>query len=450
MKHEAGRDDLRREIDESLSFLDSRPSLHYSIMKKIEGERTVKKKLSVATVLMIVLLLACTVALAATYLWQDYLIDVKRQEYSVGDYCDWPDAMRITLASDLVQMGHIPHSEQTEILLDASVPEPERAAAADSLILALIGETDVREVHSNTITFAIMGYMDTWTPAQRAWWYGITEQLTDTGATDTIIAPTEDDLPEQEAIAIARDAIIEAYGFPDGFLDNLHPVATLYVTDQRPEYRRWLVQFMQYKEGTYHYLEHEWAAVVDENGQVIADPDVSILYPGTTPEPSEPDNQDDQPAYIKKYLEYAVTEDYNPFWQWPYQTKAACSAELWPMVAELESMNREIAMATIYRYGLPGESDLSHDEAFTIAQNCLRTEYGLDDATIAAYSTAHEAFDVTHPEDKLWKFVFYNADDWYGMRYSVRVHAETGEIVFHESFPWQLMLQDTLYDQKYY
>ena len=70
--------------------------------------------------------------------------------------------------------------------------------------------------------------------------------------------------------------------------------------------------------------------------------------------------------------------------------------------------------------------------------------------TIAAYSTAHEAFDVTHPGDKLWKFVFYNADDWYGTYYSVRVHAETGEIVFHESFPWKMMLQDTLYDQKYY
>ena len=76
---------IRQEIDAELSFLDSRPSLHYDIMREIKGEKVVKKKISVGLVFVLVMLLAGTVALAASLLWQDYVPQMKQTEHEMGD-----------------------------------------------------------------------------------------------------------------------------------------------------------------------------------------------------------------------------------------------------------------------------------------------------------------------------------------------------------------------------
>ena len=48
MKYDTQPDNIiRQEINAELSFLDSRPSLHYDIMSQIKGERKVKKKAKV-------------------------------------------------------------------------------------------------------------------------------------------------------------------------------------------------------------------------------------------------------------------------------------------------------------------------------------------------------------------------------------------------------------------
>lgn len=57
---------IRREMDEAFSYLDVRPSLHGAVMRRIEGESVVKRKMSVALVFAIVLMLAlCGMAVAA-------------------------------------------------------------------------------------------------------------------------------------------------------------------------------------------------------------------------------------------------------------------------------------------------------------------------------------------------------------------------------------------------
>ena len=59
MKHdEELRRIIRREFDEAFSDLNDKPSLHNEIMKKIEGERVVKRKISMTLVFAIVMMLA--------------------------------------------------------------------------------------------------------------------------------------------------------------------------------------------------------------------------------------------------------------------------------------------------------------------------------------------------------------------------------------------------------
>ena len=56
---------------------------------------------TVAAILVMVLLLTGTVALAATLLWQDYVPQMKQTEHEFGDYDEWPAARRIQLAKDI-------------------------------------------------------------------------------------------------------------------------------------------------------------------------------------------------------------------------------------------------------------------------------------------------------------------------------------------------------------
>lgn len=65
-RDEMYRSVIQREIDEELSFLNERPSLHTAIMNRIEGEKTVKRKTSMTLVLaaMLVLLLGSMAAAA--------------------------------------------------------------------------------------------------------------------------------------------------------------------------------------------------------------------------------------------------------------------------------------------------------------------------------------------------------------------------------------------------
>ena len=291
-----------------------------------EGVPVVKKKLSLGLVFILILLLTGTVALAATLLWQDYVPQMKQTEHEMGDYVEWPATRRIQLAKDIVAMGYLDESEDTLILSSETATEQDKAAAADRLMLKLTGLEDVKEIHSTLITYAIMGHEDTWTPEQRVWWNGIETMYGDDGATDTLIVPTKDVLSEQDAITIARVAIQEAYGFDDAYMSSLHPVANLYTTDERPDYKRWDIQFKKYREGSSTYVEKVYSAVVDENGEVISDPDVGIDHPAESvarlKDRSEEITNAENPELTKIYEQYGRMVDTRSIWRLTLAEKA--------------------------------------------------------------------------------------------------------------------------------
>jgi len=291
-----------------------------------EGVPVVKKKLSLGLVFILILLLTGTVALAATLLWQDYVPQMKQTEHEMGDYVEWPATRRIQLAKDIVAMGYLDESEDTLILSSETATEQDKAAAADRLMLKLTGLEDVKEIHSTLITYAIMGHEDTWTPEQRVWWNGIETMYGDDGATDTLIVPTEDVLSEEDAIAIARAALREAYGFDDAYMSSLHPVANLYTTDERPDYKRWDIQFKKYREGSSTYVEKVYSVVVDENGEVISDPDVGIDHPAESvarlKDRSKEITNAENPELTKIYEQYGRIVDTRSIWRLTLAEKA--------------------------------------------------------------------------------------------------------------------------------
>ena len=68
---------VRRELDAQFAFLEERPSLRPEILKRIKGERVVKRKISLALVFALVAMLAAMTALAAGLTFSNQF-DVKR------------------------------------------------------------------------------------------------------------------------------------------------------------------------------------------------------------------------------------------------------------------------------------------------------------------------------------------------------------------------------------
>ena len=47
------------------------------------------------------------------------------------------------------------------------------------------------------------------------------------------------------------------------------------MTEQRPVYRRWFIQFQVLREGSDDYVEKYYSCIVDPEGNVIGDPDIN-------------------------------------------------------------------------------------------------------------------------------------------------------------------------------
>lgn len=300
----------------------------------------------------------------------------------------------------------------------------------------------------------------TWTPEERVWQQESDRSKPHNQADDTFVNPTSDDLPEAEAVAIARSAIIQAYGLPEGALDHSRTVSDMYVTNQRPNYRRWFIQFQVLKEGSDDYVERFYSCIVDQEGRVIADPDIDepSLEEKAAAMTAALQKEMDRPDYVKKYLEYFSAHENigGFFWYWPYDVKAVYWQDMQPWINEVPlETDTEVGLTLYYAYGIPSADEFQHDEAIRIARDLIKEKYQLSDAQIEKYYSFCEAFDISGKlfDGNVWKFVFLEEGDrsfYDSPRYWIVLDAKTGNAVIIEDFQWQEFKKDLEYDLKYY
>ena len=300
----------------------------------------------------------------------------------------------------------------------------------------------------------------TWTPEERVWQQESDRSKPHNQANDTFVNPTSDDLPEAEAVAIARSAIIQAYGLPEGALDHSRTVSDMYVTNQRPNYRRWFIQFQVLKEGSDDYVERFYSCIVDQEGRVIADPDIDepSLEEKAAAMTEALQKEMDRPDYVKKYLEYFSAHENigGFFWYWPCDVKAAYWQDMQPWINEVPlETDTEVGLTLYYAYGIPSADEFQHDEAIRIARDLIKEKYQLSDAQIEKYYSFCEAFDISGKlfDGNVWKFAFVEEGDrsfYDSPRYWIVLDAKTGNAVIIEDFQWQEFKKDLEYDLKYY
>ena len=457
---------IKHVIDKGLSGLQVDSLRMNQILSKAKGGEPVKRKLPLVLVAALVALSIALTAAAATLLWEHYVLEMKQKEKSQGAYVTWPVDDKVALVKNLSEMGYIEESEQVKTLLSQATPEEEKGALADQLMLALTGQKDVREIYSDLITYALLGPEDFWTSAQRVWWTHAINSVRDTSQDpDELVLPLGHEVPEAEAIEIARAAIIQVFEMAPGALDQAQPVADLYTTKARPDYRRWMVQFKFYKEGTSTWTERVYFTVVDEKGEVIADPDVgtpSLEEMAASYKELEALKKASKPPIIQTYINYVEQENYAPFWDWSLEAKAAFSREIRPMMAQAEKQGElkqyftqegrviaggNLSLYTAFAYGLPGPEDIPQDAALEKAKQALVDACGASRQSLEEAASVFVYFDVTDPEKPLWKFFF--GPNWVeemapGKAYRAQVDASNGEIVLSEALNWKELKGDDL------
>lgn len=379
---------IRREIDAELSFLDSRPSLHYEIMREIKGEKKVKRKISVGLVFALVLMLLSAVALAYT-LSRQYFEDVAQLQFDSGYYDDWGWEEKQTMVDILQKHGLLSNGEAAAMKTEADV---------DAYMIeryGIDGRSDVIGLWG--ILETELGPINTWSLEQKAWY---TEMQIEIGLLtkdndDNICAlPEKDDTQPDEAIAIAKAAIIEAYGLEADALDG-HQVDIAFETHASDWERKKLHYNINFwGEGLGYYT-----CAVSRDGKIMdSSMDSWILSPKERIAQRKAD-EEARAAYQMQLPEGAT--------------------EGWSLEDKVKYLGRE--------NGLPRDNDITQDKAVDIALRRFKdigydlTEYDMD-----VWYKLYDYYGSDERLDKPFYVIYFFRDSEV---FSSIIDAESGEIL---------------------
>lgn len=447
--------DIKRVIDTGLSPLTFSKQHERRIVQATKGEIVVKRKMSLGLVMAMVLILLAVVAVAATFVWENYVPQAKQIEHEQGSFSSWNLDDKTDLIRFLVESKYIDESEETKQLFAHDVQDMEAHQIADNLIVALAKVDDVRDISIDVLTYALMGFFETWTPEQRVWWQEITnmhKSPTDLSI-DTFVMPNESDLPEDTAVEIAKSATIDAFDLESNYFSkNSGVVADLYVTEQRPAYRRWNITLNVYRENDSSYVEESYCVIVDHTGHVIADPDINALHIQELADMQNAINHQraemDADAVFQMVKEFWDTYDKGiGFMSLSLDAKAYFSANVRPVILQAIKDNPEkyegntyLPLHEItYEYGLPGPQHLTQDAAIAVAKKAIVESHAIEMRILDLY-TPYVYFDITNKDKPLWKFYFTShtpsmydlietlPDEAWGDGYKVELDAVDGTI----------------------
>lgn len=411
---------LKNTINTGLSSIEMTEDKKNKILHRMKEVQVVKKKMSFGLAVALIIMLMAAVSIAATIIWENYAVKVKETEHEQGSYANWKIEDKIDLIKILVENNHIESSDTTDDLFSSGITEADAHNLADQLMIRLTQVESVDDINLDVITYSIMGFFETWTPEQRVWWQQITNiyRHPDMVEGDTLVIPLSADLQENDAVEIARKAIVQAFELPDNFFENnTGVVADLYVTEQRPDYRRWSITFNVYREGDDSYIEKMYSAIVNNTGEVIADPDIDMPHVNEMAAISDVLRQQEQERL--EYPVFVAINDFHmnhgyDFYTMSLDEKAFFSSKIRPLMLEAieddpqkYDENKDFLPLdyTTYVYGLPGQEHLTQEEAMHLSKEIVLNKSNIKADTLEKY-VIYVYFDITNSANPIWRFYF--------------------------------------------
>lgn len=187
-----------------------------------EKKHTARKpRFAVAFALLLVLLL-CVTALAAYTVHKGFLGDMAQLHVQAGAYDDWTLEEKENIVRSMKQYGVIADTAAWDEAL-AIASEKKREKVLDKLFserYGINGRTDV--ITASGIVEQELGLYDSeWSLEQKAAYTQLLLELDLLGYDTNIdFLPDEDDIPQEQAVEIAKKAVQDAYGYDDKTMDS--------------------------------------------------------------------------------------------------------------------------------------------------------------------------------------------------------------------------------------
>ncbi len=387
--------ELRRALTRSLS--DELPAqTRRAVLAKVrERERPVlKHKFSVGLIFAIVLMLLSTVALAIT-LSREYFEDVARMQFESGWYEDWGLKEKLAMVDILEEYGIISETQAKDMDDEESI---------DAFMIeryGVEGSDRIDTIGIYSILDKELGEIHTWSLEQKAWY---TDMMIRVGLLtkdndDFICAlPEATDTQPEEAVAIAKAAITEAYGLDADALDahRVDIAFETYTSDWERENLHYNINF--WGDGLKYY-----SCSITRDGHVMDSMmDKYILSPAEQVEVER------REAAINSIVSANVPQ--GPESQWSLEDKARL----------LGADN-----------GIPREGDITQEAAVTFALNRFRDlGYDLQDYDISVWYKLYDDYEE-EPSAQDPVYVIYFTDDLNAPTkvFSMVIDADTGKIV---------------------
>lgn len=371
MKYDTQPDNIiRQEINAELSFLDSRPSLHYDIMSQIKGEKVVNKKVSLALVFVLILLLTGTVAVATVLLsGKDFVDQILAPMSQKTEDAQWTDEELDQILS-LAEDNGVEITEAIRATLKSSDPVYKEE------LLRLFMKIDLGF------------YPATWPLEEQAWY---DELLVKYGlkAERTRFMPGDGEISEEEALDIAQKYVLEKWNVD--LNEGQYTRYTQYMLSQDDESgivsKIWDIEY-EAEDGTMYVL------ALTPHGSVIEDRFATYI---AKPRIETPDNEVDIPDEVWELAELTLDDNF-----YTVDTLANFRTDYAALIESAASSEDSsvilMRMLLVIPYAKPRVSDISPDEAFTSAKEAAQasgwTTNWLDRCK---YSVSYRDYDDAEP-----------------------------------------------------
>lgn len=449
---------IRYVMDESLSHMEFTDKHKQKVLTEVKGEMVVKRKISTALALALVIVLISGIALAVLS-FRDAARQVVETEQTDGYYKDWPIEKKVSLVKALTDLGYAEATTEVKQLIAGLLVEDRASNVADDVLVAFTGK-EVSEISFMEIMQAAWGPFSEWSKEEQAWYSQLLVNMGLQGSDHTLYVNPTGSVNEEQAIAIATREIARGFGVEESVLDSY----TITTSFQVPEFAEpgdmqpyWYVEFMATDEAIDHLHPFSafWVFVHPETGELLEKIEDQVASYHIYQEKLTAMENDPLHQEVKVFYE---AHESNPRW-WNLETKAEWSRKFAGRIRERIKEEPETwglidASMASFDYGVPDDKAISEEEAFQIALNVLVEQLGRKEEELTFFTHRYDVFyDITDHEKPLWKFLFrmpseYDSDENYGKKVlayygrdgerlpnlKVELNANTGEVV--RAFPF--------------
>lgn len=432
---------VQNALNQDAAFIQPNPYLAQRVLNAANAECvgkggiTVKRKMPIALIIAIALMLSGLVAVAATIMNQhiEKAMDIAVES---GDFGNWELDDKIALINAMTEAGIPLPQEKLSVISDADSSDKEKDQAATELLVNIYGS----EEHIGHFTIASHDWGDPfgWTLEQQEWfWETLREKGLYTGKIKYLL-PGENDLTRDQVVLIAKQAIQDAYDLPEEIVQGYDADVTFFTIDGTDIAPRWRV-YLGYADAE----AAEYTVLLTQDGQVTEDASLYIFKPETLATQEKHSNTDTSAVltpYQKRMV--ATKELYLSTGNSQFHFLADCPSvtieemsavtnidgyEACPycvLQTQLWSVEDKIIYGVMYGE-LPTEAVISASQAEQIAIDYLLS-YGMDDIiNLIPYSRY-----LTIDNQCQYTVFFARLDNGQiAPIYSVIVDAKTGEVL---------------------